>query len=159
METTVRDIRYGLRMLRKNVGFTVVAVVALMLGIASTTVIFSVINGVLLRPLPYRDPDRLVTVCQSSIKRGFSQVLVTPATLRDWREQNLVFEELGGQIYESVNLTGVERPEHVHAAWTTANYFSVFGVPPLMGRTFIAEDNPPGHRVVVLSHGFWVRRL
>jgi len=94
----------------------------------SHTAIFSVINGVLLRPLPYRDPNRLVTVCQSSVKRGFSQVVVTPATLRDWREQNSVFEELGGQIYESVNLTGVERPEHVHAAWTTPNYFSVFGV-------------------------------
>ena len=151
------DLRYAFRQLAKNPGFTAVAVLTLALGIGANTAIFSVINGVLLRPLPYRDPDRLVTVCQSSIKRGFSQVLVTPATLRDWREQNLVFEESGGQIYESVNLTGIERPEHVHAAWTTANYFSVFGVPPLMGRTFIAEDNPPGHRVVVLSHGLWLR--
>ena len=150
-------LKFALRQLLKSPGFTAVAVLTLGLGIGANTAIFSVINGVLLRPLPYRDPDRLVTVCQSSIKRGFSQVLVTPATLRDWREQNLVFEELGGQIYESVNLTGIERPEHVHAAWTTANYFSVFGVPPLMGRTFIAEDNPPGHRVVVLSHGLWVR--
>ena len=153
----MNDLKFAFRQLLKNPGFTAVAVLMLGLGIGANTAIFSVINGVLLRPLPYRDPDRLVTVCQSSIKRGFSQVLVTPATLRDWREQNLVFEELGGQIYESVNLTGIERPEHVHAAWTTANYFSVFGVPPLMGRTFIAEDNPPGHRVVVLSHGLWVR--
>ena len=153
----MNDLKFALRQLLKNPGFTAVAVLTLALGIGANTAIFSVINGVLLRPLPYRDPDRLVTVCQSSIKRGFSQVLVTPATLRDWREQNLVFEELGGQIYESVNLTGIERPEHVHAAWTTANYFSVFGVLPLMGRTFIAEDNPPGHRVVVLSHGLWVR--
>ncbi len=153
----MNDLKFALRQLLKNPCFTAVAVLTLGLGIGANTAIFSVINGVLLRPLPYRDPDRLVTVCQSSIKRGFSQVLVTPATLRDWREQNLVFEELGGQIYESVNLTGIERPEHVHAAWTTANYFSVFGVPPLMGRTFIAEDNPPGHRVVVLSHGLWVR--
>ena len=153
----MNDLKFALRQLLKNPGFTAVAVLTLGLGIGANTAIFSVINGVLLRPLPYRDPDRLVTVCQSSIKRGFSQVLVTPATLRDWREQNLVFEELGGQIYESVNLTGIERPEHVHAAWTTANYFSVFGVPPLMGRTFIPEDNPPGHRVVVLSHGLWVR--
>ncbi len=153
----MNDLKFAFRQLLKNPGFTAVAVVTLGLGIGANTAIFSVINGVLLRPLPYRDPDRLVTVCQSSIKRGFSQVLVTPATLRDWREQNLVFEELGGQIYESVNLTGIERPEHVHAAWTTANYFSVFGVPPLMGRTFIAEDNPPGHRVVVLSYGLWLR--
>jgi predicted permease len=153
----MNDLKFAFRQLLKNPGFTAVAVLTLGLGIGANTAIFSVINGVLLRPLPYRDPDRLVTVCQSSIKRGFSQVLVTPATLRDWREQNLVFEELGGQIYESVNLTGIERPEHVHAAWTTANYFSVFGVPPLMGRTFIAEDNPPGHRVVVLSYGLWLR--
>jgi len=153
----MNDLNFAFRQLLKSPGFTAVAVLTLGLGIGANTAIFSVINGVLLRPLPYRDPDRLVTVCQSSIKRGFSQVLVTPATLRDWRDQNLVFEELGGQIYESVNLTGIERPEHVHAAWTTANYFSVFGVPPLMGRTFIAEDNPPGHRVVVLSHGLWLR--
>ena len=153
----MNDLKFAFRQLLKSPGFTAVAVLTLGLGIGANTAIFSVINGVLLRPLPYRDPDRLVTVCQSSIKRGFSQVLVTPATLRDWREQNLVFEELGGQIYESVNLTGIERPEHVHAAWTTANYFSVFGVPPLMGRTFIAEDNPPGHRVVVLSYGLWLR--
>jgi putative ABC transport system permease protein len=126
----MNDLKFALRQLLKNPGFTAVAVLTLGLGIGANTAIFSVINGVLLRPLPYRDPDRLVTVCQSSIKRGFSQVLVTPATLSDWREQNLVFEELGGQIYESVNLTGIERPEHVHAAWTTANYFSVFGVPP-----------------------------
>ncbi len=132
-------LKFALRQLLKNPGFTAVAALTLGLGIGANTAIFSVINGVLLRPLPYRE------------------VLVTPATLRDWREQNLVFEELGGQIYESVNLTGIERPEHVHAAWTTANYFSVFGVPPLMGRTFIAEDSPPGHRVVVLSHGLWVR--
>ena len=153
----MNDLKFAFHQLLKSPGFTAVAVLTLGLGIGANTAIFSVINGVLLRPLPYRDPDRLVTVCQSSIKRGFSQVLVTPATLRDWREQNLVFEELGGQIYESVNLTGIERPEHVHAAWTTANYFSVFGVPPLMGRTFIAEDNPPGHRVVVLSYGLWLR--
>ncbi len=153
------DLKFAFRQLLKNPGFTAVAVLTLALGIGANTAIFSVINGVLLRPLPYRDPDRLVTVCQSSVKRGFAQVVVTPAVLRDWREQNSVFEELGGQIYESVNLTGVERPEHLHAAWTTPNYFSVLGVPPLIGRTFVAGDNPPGHRVVVLSHGLWQRNF
>ena len=159
-ESVFQDIRFAFRVLQKNPGFTTVAVLTLALGIGANTAIFSVINGVLLRPLPYSDPDRLVTVCQSSVKRGFSQVVVTPATLRDWREQNSAFAELGGQIYESVNLTGVERPEHLHAAWTTPNYFSVFGVPPLMGRTFVADDKPPGgHRVAVLSYGLWHRNF
>jgi putative ABC transport system permease protein len=154
----MNDVKFAFRQLFKNPGFTAVAVITLALGIGANTTIFSVIDGVLIRPLPYRAPDRLVTVCQSSAKRGFSQVVVTPATLRDWREQNSVFEELGGQIYESVNLTGVERPEHLHTAWTTPNYFIVFGVRPLVGRTFIAEDKPPGgHRVVVLSYGLWKR--
>jgi putative ABC transport system permease protein len=155
----MNDLRFAFRQLVKYPGFTAVAVLTLALGIGANTAIFSVIKGVLLRPLPYRDPDRLVTVCQSSVKRGFSQVVVTPAALREWREQNSVFEELGGQIYESVNLTGVERPEHHHAAWTTPNYFSVFGVLPLLGRTFVATDKPPGHRVVVLSTGLWQRRF
>jgi putative ABC transport system permease protein len=157
LETLWQDIRYGVRMLWRNPGFATVAVLTLALGIGANTAIFSVIDGVLLRPLPYHDPGRLVTVCESSAKRGFSQVVVTPGVLKDWREQNSVFEELGGQIYESVNLTGTERPEHIHAAWATPNYFSVFGVPPLLGRTLNAADRPPGHRVVVLSHGLWQR--
>ncbi|HTL56639.1 MAG TPA: ABC transporter permease [Candidatus Limnocylindrales bacterium] len=157
VETLLQDVRYGARMLWRNRAFTAVAVLTLALGIGANTAIFSVIDGVLLRPLPYHDPEQLVTVCQSNAKRGFSQVVVTPGVLKDWREQNSVFEELGGQIYESANLTGAERPEHIHAAWATPNYFSVFGVPPLLGRTFTAEDRPPGHRVVVLSHGLWQR--
>src|SRR6476660_8700135 len=156
----MNDVKLAFRQLFKNPGFTTVAVVTLALGIGANTTIFSVIDSVLIRPLPYRSPDRLVTVCQRSIKRGFSQVIVTPATLRDWREQNTAFEELGGQIYESVNLTGVERPEHLHAAWTTPNYFSVFGVQALLGRTFIADDKPPGgHRGAVLSYGLWQRNF
>ena len=157
VDTLWQDVRYGARMLWRNPGFAAVAVLTLALGIGANTAIFSVINGVLLRPFPYHDPDRLVTVCQSNAKRGFSQVVVTPGVLKDWREQNSVFEELGGQIYESANLTGTERPEHIHAAWASPNYFSVFGVPPLLGRTFTANDRPPGHRVIVLSYGLWQR--
>ena len=157
VEALLQDVRYGVRMLWRNPGFATVAVLTLALGIGANTAIFSVIDGVLLRPLPYHNPDRLVTVCQSNPKRGFSQVVVTPGVLKDWREQNSVFEQLGGQIYESVNLTGTERPEHIHAAWATPNFFSVFGVPPLLGRSFTDEDRPPNHRVVVLSYGLWQR--
>jgi putative ABC transport system permease protein len=160
LEILWQDVRFGARMLYKNPGFTAVAVLTLALGIGANTAIFSIVKGVLLRPLPYREPGRLVTVSESNLRRGIQQVVVTPANLQDWREQNSVFEELGGQIYTSLTLTGRERPEHLHAVWTTPNYFSIFGVPPILGRTFIAGDKPPkGHRVVVLSYGFWQSRF
>jgi putative ABC transport system permease protein len=155
----VNDLRFAFRQLLKNPGFTAVAVLTLALGIGASTAIFSVVRGVLLRPLPYHDPDRLVTVCQSNLQRGHPQITMAPANLRDWRAQNAVFEDLGGLFYASLTLTGLEKPEHVRAAWTTPNLFSVLGVPPLLGRTFVADDDPPGHRVVVLSHGLWQRRF
>jgi putative ABC transport system permease protein len=157
LEMLLQDLRQGARSLRKNPGFTAVAVLTLALGIGANTLIFGIIYGVLIRPLPYHDPDRLVTVCESNLKRGHPQIVVAPGNLRDWRAQNSVFEELGGQIYSSLTLTGIEKPEHLHAAWATPNYFAVFGVPPLLGRTFVASDQPPGQRVVVLSHGLWQR--
>jgi len=157
LESVFQDIYFGVRQLRKNPGFTAIAAITLALGIGANTAIFSMIDGILLRPLPYREPNRLVTVCETNLKRGYPQIVVAPANLRDWRAQNSVFEELGGQIYTSLTLTGVEKPEHIHAAFTTPNYFSVFGVPPILGRTFVSSDDPPGHRVVVLSHGMWRR--
>ena len=157
-ENLAQDVRIGLRMLSKSPGFTAMAALTLALGIGANTAIFSIIKGVLLGALPYRDPDQVVTVSETNLKRGLAQVIVTPANLREWREQNSVFEELGGQIYTSLTLTGLERPEHLHAAWATPNYFSIFGVPPLLGRTFVADDKPPtGHRVVVLSYDSWQR--
>jgi putative ABC transport system permease protein len=157
-ETLVGDICFALRMLRKNPGFTIVAVLTLALGIGANTAIFSIINGVLLRPLPYRDPDRLVTVCERNLRRGYPQITVTPANLQAWREQNSVFSELGGEIYESFNLTGFEKPLHVNAARTTPNFFSVFGITPLLGRTFVADDQTNGvERVAVLNYGLWRR--
>jgi putative ABC transport system permease protein len=159
-ETLVGDIRFALRMLRKNPGFTIVAVLTLGLGIGANTTIFSIINGVLLRPLPYRDPDRLVTVFERNLRRGYPQITVTPANLQAWREQNSVFTELGGEIYESFNLTGLEKPQHVNAARTTPNFFSVFGVTPFLGRTFVADDKTNGaERVAVLNYGLWRRRF
>ena len=155
-EMLLKDVRFALRMLRKNPGFTTVSLLTLALGIGANTAIFSVINAVLLEPLPYREPDRLVTVCEQSLSRGFSQVTVTPANLQAWREQNSVFSELGGEIFASFNLTGLQKPQHINAAATTANFFSIFGVAPLLGRTFYTGDKANGERrVAVLSYKFW----
>jgi putative ABC transport system permease protein len=158
-ETLVGDIRFAIRMLRKNPGFTTISVLTLALGIGANTAIFSIISGVLLRPLPYRDPDRLVMVCESN-PRFSAQILVTPANLRAWSEQNSIFAELGGEIYASFNLTGNEKPEHLNAACTTPNFFSIFGVAPFLGRTYGADDRSSGdRRVAILSYGFWQRRF
>src|SRR5437016_9794514 len=154
----MNDLRFAIRQLLKNPGFTTVALLTLALGIGANTAMFSIINGVLLRPLPYRDPDRLVIVSERNLKRSLPQVTVTPANLRAWREQNSVFAELGGEIYASFNLTGFEKPQHLNGAGTTLNFFSIFGVSPLLGRTFAPDDQTSaGLRVAVLSYGFWQR--
>jgi predicted permease len=160
LESLWQDFRYAGRGLRKSPGFAAAAVLTLALGIGANTAIFSLINSLLLRPLPYRDSDRLVTVCESNLKRGYVQIKAAPANLRDWRERNSVFQELGGQVYAPVTLNGVQRPEHLNAGLATENLFSIFGVPPLLGRTFVAEDLPHGGapaNVAVLSYGLWQR--
>src|SRR5947209_2440762 len=139
METTLRDIRYGLRMLRKNFGFTVVAVIALMLGIASTTVIFSVINGVLLRPLPYPDAERIVTIDQKIRTTGASRDAVSPANFLDWQKQNDVFVAMAASRGWQGNLSDGDAPERLRVTMMTASFSpddygelwvpSAFGVP------------------------------
>jgi predicted permease len=157
-ETTIQDIRFAVRMLGKNPGYTAVSVLTLALGVGANTAIFSIINCVLLRPLPYRDPGRLVIVGENNLKRGHPEMSIAPGNLRDWSEQSSVFEDLAGQIQSPATLTGLETPEHVNVSWTTPNFFNVFGVPPLLGRTFNPDDKPPGgHRVAVLSYGIWQR--
>src|SRR5438445_8153903 len=113
METTLRDIQFGVRMLRKNLGFTFVAVIALMLGIASTTVIFSVINGVLLRPLPYPDADRIVTIKQTVRATGAQQDAVSPANFLDWQKQSDVFAAMSASRGWQGNLSDGDVPERL----------------------------------------------
>ena len=161
MQTLLQDLRYGARMLLKNPGFTLIAVITLALGIGANTAIFSVVNAVLLRPLPYGDPDRLVWMW-GNIRNGGNSASVSPPDFLDYRAQNNVFEQFGASftVGSSINLTGGGEPERLNSRVVTANYFDVLGVRPLYGRAFKAEEEQFGrHRVAVMSYGLWRRRF
>jgi putative ABC transport system permease protein len=147
-------------MLAKNPGFTAVAVLTLALGIGANTAIFSVVNAVLLRPLPYQEAGRLVVVWEQNPERGWYQNIVSTANFVDWRKQNHVFAAMAaGDPQKVFNLTGMGNPEEVWGEQVTTNLFELLGVRPLKGRDFLPEeDKPGGPRVAVLSHGLWQRR-
>ena len=154
------DLRYGVRMLWKNKGFTAVAVIALALGIGANSAIFSVVNTVLLRPLPYREPERLVMVWEENAKSGYPTDTPAAANYHDWREQNKVFEGMAALADQSFNLTGAGDPERIDGKRVNANLFEVLGVAPQHGRAFAAEEDRPGaNKVVILSHALWQRRF
>lgn len=160
MNTLLQDLRYGVRILLKHPGFTLVAVITLALGIGANTAIFSLVNSILLRPLPFREPDRLVRLLQASPKLGLSSWGVSQADFAAYREQNRSFETMA--IYNSggMNLTGEGEPERLPMTNVTADFFKVFGVSPLLGRTFVEGEDAPGKNVVcVISHAFWQRRF
>ena len=160
METTLRDIRYALRMLRKSPAFTFTAIIALMLGIASSTVIFSVLSGVLLRPLPYPDPDKLVAITQTLRSTGVQRDAASPANYVDWAEQNDVFTAMAASRGWQGNLSEGEMPERVRATMATPSLFQVFTTPPLLGRVLNQNDAQPGNaNVLVLSYQLWQRRF
>ncbi len=154
-----RDGRYGMRTLVKNPAFTVVAVLALALGIGANSAIFSVVNTVLLRPLPYKDPDALMTVWEEATHQGFPFNTPSPANFLDWRAQNTVFESMAAMAQSNFNLTGVGEPERFDGRRVSANLFSLLGVQPQLGRTFRPEEDQPDTRVVILGHGMWQRRF
>ena len=159
METLLQDVRYGLRMLRKSPGFTAVALVVLTIGIGANVAIFSVVNTVLLRPLPYHDPARLVMLWESLPGVGYGQVGTSSGEYLDYRDRNRVFSSIAGYKNDTGNLTGSGQPERIHITEATANLFSVLGVHPIMGRTYTAEEDRPGAgKVAVLSYGLWKRR-
>jgi putative ABC transport system permease protein len=153
-----QDLRYGARMLSKNPGFTLIAVVTLALGIGANTAIFSVVNAVLIRAFPYRDADRLVIVWE---KFRLSEAnTVSPANFFDWQEQNQVFEGMAAFADTRVNFIGDGEPVEIPAQRTTASLFSVLGVNALLGRTFIPEDGQPGrNNVAVISFALWQSRF
>src|SRR6476620_11648740 len=161
MDTLIKDIRYGLRGLWKRPGFTVIALITLALGIGANTAIFSLINGVLIRPLPFREPDRLVW-SWGNIRNGGNRASVSPLDYLDYRHENQTFEQFAAMISVpiSANLTGGGEPERLAAAGVTGNFFQALGVPPALGRTFLLENERAGNdQVVVLSNALWQQRF
>lgn len=161
METLLRDVRYAIRSLSKRPAFTAIALVALALGIGANTAIFTLVNAVLLRPLPFAEPDRLVWVW-GNIKGGGSRASVSPLDFLDYRQQNTTFEEFAASLSVPLplNLTGNGEPERLQGAAVTGNYFKALGVMPALGRTFVLENEKPGNdQVAVLSYALWQKRF
>src|SRR6516165_8448998 len=140
LEELWQDLRYAARMLVKNPGFTLIAVLTLALGIGAVTAIFSVVNAVLLRPLPYKEADRLVMVRSYNQSRGFNADPVSPLDFADWRSQSHVFERMAASTDAMYTLTGAGEPVPIIAYQFSADYFPVLGVAPLLGRTFLPEE-------------------
>src|ERR1051325_6540828 len=145
MSTLLGDVRYGLRMLIKNPGFTFAGLIPLALGIASSTAIFSVIDGVLLDPLPYPDSERLVVLLPTVRSTGVASGASAPANFIDWEKQNDVFSLMAASRGEQVSLSEGDRPERVRGTMTTSSLFPLFSVSPVLGRTLLPSDEQPGH--------------
>lgn len=159
VENMVEDIRYALRVLRKNPGFAAIAVLTLALGIGANTAIFSVVNAVLVRALPFQDPARLMVLWHTPPQKAFPGVtrfVVSPANYLDWRDQSHAFEQISAIGFRSLNLTGTGAPETVRGRMVAAGFFSLLGVQPVLGRDFLKEEDQPGRgNVAVISHAFW----
>ena len=160
MENLLQDLRFGFRTLTKNPAFAIVAIIALSLGTGANSAIFSVVNAVLLRPLPYGDPDRVMMVWGHNVRTGDKQFPISVPDYNDFREQNTVFEQMATFSYEDFNLKSGDEPEHTQGTEVSSNFFDTFGVHAAIGRTFSPEDGRPGaDRVVVISDGLWRRRF
>src|ERR1051325_4715960 len=166
VETLTRDIRYGFRTLTKNPGFSIVAILTLALGIGANTAIFSVVHAALIRPLPYSQPDRLITLGEVRPQEAQSRDLDTRSwntsypDYVDWVRESKSFESLAGFSGDGFTLYGAGEPELVFGAQTTINFFSTLGVKPFLGRDFAAgEDIAKGPKVAILSYGSWIRRF
>ena len=152
MSTLARDGRFGIRMLLRSPGFSMIAVLAFALGIGANTAIFSVVNSILLKPLGYAQPDRLI------IAEHIGPGPVAPATFLDWQQQSTSFEQVAAAQAWGGSLRGSDRPEALVGLRVTANMFSMLGVPPLKGRTFAHEEGREGNApVVVIAHSLWQR--
>lgn len=158
---TLHDIRFAFRMLLKRPGFTLIVVLTLALGIGANTTIFSAIDAVLLNPLPYKDPERLMVVWETNKQLGpemWDRNEVAIGNFLDWRSRNQVFDQLGSLFYTDMNLSGMGEPERIKSCVVTANLFQVLGVQPMLGRSFLPEEERPGSpSTVIISHDLWQR--
>jgi len=156
MESLFQDVRYGWRMLGKNPGFTTIAVLTLAIGIGASTAIFSVVDTVLLRPLPYRQPDQLVTITETLPGMSADEVGVSAGEYQDYRDRNHSFSQIAAYESAGFNLTGAGRPLRINAAAVSSSVFPLLGVSPELGRAFTAEEDRYGSGdVVLLSHSLW----
>src|SRR2546423_3882644 len=155
MATLLQDLRYAARTLRNSPGFSVIAIVALALGIAANTAIFSLVNASLLRPLPFKEPDRLVTVRERIPKLMPKPVPVPAPDVLDIQNQNRVFESAGAFTSQQMDFSGTGEPRRIRAARITAGLFPTLGVSPQAGRVFTTEEDRPNRRLAILSNDFW----
>jgi putative ABC transport system permease protein len=155
------DLRYAVRTLGRTPGFTIVAAITLALGIGASTTIFTVANAVMLRPLPFKDPERLVRLWESNPEKGWPTFSASHPTFLDWRAQNHSFERLAAQTNAGFTLTSTANPEVVRGLAVTSDFLPVLGISPALGRNFRAEEDRPGGHVTVaiVTHAFWQRRL
>src|SRR6476659_2361784 len=161
MEMFWQDIRYGVRMLLKAPSISIVATIALALGIGANTAIFSVVNAVLLRPLPFPESEKLFALYETDQRRGFLRGSHSYPNFFDLRAQNTVFEKVASYYSSDFILTGRGEPSRLQGAVATADLFPLLGIKPLYGRTFVPDDDKPSEtgRVVILSEQLWHRRF
>jgi len=160
LEQLGQDVRYGVRVLLRDRGFTIVTILILALGIGASTALFSAINGILLRPLPYRQPDRLVAAWESSPNKLSARAGTSASAFTVWAERSRTFDGFAAYRSWGFDLTGAADPERIRGARVSGNLFSLLGAPPLLGRTLVPEDGLPGRQqVVLLSEELWQRRF
>jgi len=160
MDSLMQDLRHATRMLCKNPSFTIVVVLTLALGIGANTAVFSVIEAVLLRSLPFSDSDELVMIWETDPSRGNMESVTSYPSAADWREQNRTFEHIATFNPQNHTITGIDKPERISGARVSADFFPLLRVNPILGRAFSVEDDKVGaENVVMLSHGFWERHF
>src|ERR1700724_1604647 len=158
MHSLIQDIRFSARLMRKRPGMTFLVIAALVLGIGINSAVFTVVNAVLIRPLPFPDPDRVTLILTKSYQ--FPNMPVSYPEFLDWKKQSHSFETIVALRFLNINLTGYGTPEHLKGIRTSVSFFKVLGMRPFLGRDFIEDDDRPGaDRTVIISHSLWERKF